>query len=106
MAKLAVVSATCLYCEPHRACYTLMLSLRPLTYAMTLIYEKTDKGREEIATRKYQLPSKLRTLLVMVDGEQTMDSLLQKVSPLGLNEKSLAQLVDQEFVRKKNGYAG
>lgn len=72
---------------------------------MNLIYEKTDKGREEIATRKYQLASKLRTLLVMVDGEQSTEALLQKVSPLGLNEHSLTQLVQQEFVRQKNGSA-
>ena len=26
----------------------------------TRIYDKTDKGREEIATRKYQVPSKLQ----------------------------------------------
>ena len=37
------------------------------------IYDKSDKGRAEIATRKYQLASRLRTLLVMVDGKQAVD---------------------------------
>ncbi len=65
------------------------------------IYEKTDKGREEIATRKHQLSPKLRSLLVMIDGEQTASKLLQKVAPLGLTEKNLSELLDQEFIRSK-----
>lgn len=65
------------------------------------IFEKTDKGREEIATRKYQLSSRLRSLLVMIDGEQMTDQLLQKVAPLGLTEKNLNELLEQHFIRIK-----
>ncbi|MCU6433372.1 hypothetical protein LPB67_06210 [Undibacterium sp. Jales W-56] len=64
----------------------------------TTIYDKTDKGREEIATRKYQLASRLRSLLVMIDGKQTEEELLKKVSALGLNQQSLQELLDQEFI--------
>lgn len=63
-----------------------------------LIYDKTDKGREEIATRKYQLPSRLRTLLVMVDGKQTVPDLLKKVGGLGLDAQSIQELLDQELI--------
>lgn len=62
------------------------------------IYDKTDKGREEIATRKYHLPSRLRSLLVMVDGKQTAADLLKKVATLGLDENSIQDLIDQELI--------
>jgi hypothetical protein len=66
-----------------------------------LVYEKTDKGREEIATRKHQLAPRLRSLLVMIDGEQTADKLLQKVAVLGLSEQNLDELLEQRFIRTK-----
>ncbi|GGD01952.1 hypothetical protein [Undibacterium terreum] len=64
----------------------------------TLIYDKTDKGREEIATRKYQLASRIRTLLVMVDGKQTEDDLLKKVAGLGLGQQNIDDLIEQQFI--------
>lgn len=63
------------------------------------VFEKTDKGREEITTRKYQLASRLRSLLVMVDGKQTTSELLTKVAQLGLDEQSIAELLEKEFIR-------
>jgi hypothetical protein len=69
---------------------------KPMTSA---IFDKTDKGREEIATRKYQLASRLRTLLVLVDGKQSTADLLKKVSGLGLNEESMAELLNGGFIQ-------
>lgn len=63
------------------------------------VFDKTDKGREEIATRKYQLASRLRTLLVMIDGKHSADELLKKVSSLGLSEASLIELVENGFIQ-------
>ena len=63
------------------------------------VFEKTDKGREEIATRKHQLSPRLRSLLVMVDGKQTRTDLLKKVAPLGLDEQSIAELLEKQFIR-------
>ncbi len=62
------------------------------------IFDKTDKGREEIITRKYQLQHRLRSLLVLIDGKKTTPELLQKVSGLGLDMQSLAELVAGEFI--------
>ncbi|MFZ6742493.1 hypothetical protein ACO0LC_04685 [Undibacterium sp. JH2W] len=62
------------------------------------IYDKTEKGREEITTRKYQLASRLRTLLVMIDGKQTAAEIMKKVSALGLTEENLQELLAQEFI--------
>ncbi|MFZ6722858.1 hypothetical protein [Undibacterium sp. Ji49W] len=63
-----------------------------------IIYDKTEKGREEIATRKHQLASRLRTLLVMVDGKHTKDDIMKKVSGLGLTEQNMQELLEQDFI--------
>ena len=47
------------------------------------IFDKTDKGREEIITRQYRLASRLRPLLVLIDGKKTTPELLQQVGGLG-----------------------
>ncbi len=62
------------------------------------IFDKTDKGREEIITRQYRLASRLRPLLVLIDGKKTTPELLQQVGGLGLDMQSLADLVDGEFI--------
>lgn len=64
----------------------------------TCIYDKTDKGREEIATRKYHVPAKLRTLLVMIDGRQSLESLMKNFAALGLSEGNVEQLLSEEFI--------
>lgn len=64
----------------------------------TIIYDKTDKGREEIATRKYQLAPRLRSLLVLIDGKQTVTDLLKKIVGLGLSEQNIQDLFDQDFI--------
>jgi hypothetical protein len=69
---------------------------KPMTHR---IFDKTDKGREEIATRKHQLPNRLRTLLVMVDGKQSDEELLKKVAGLGLTSESMAELLENGFIR-------
>jgi hypothetical protein len=47
-------------------------------------FDKTEKGRQEILHRTYQLNAKLRPLLVIVDGRHTAKELLRKVQGLGL----------------------
>lgn len=66
-----------------------------------LLFDKSEKGKEELATRKYQLPSKLRPLLVIIDGKQGSSVLLKKVAGLGLTEDSLAILLEQGFIVQK-----
>ena len=64
----------------------------------TGIYDKTEKGREEIATRKHQLPARLRTLLVMIDGRHPLDTVLSKIGGLGLSGESVGELYEQGFI--------
>lgn len=62
------------------------------------IFDKSDKGREEIATRRYHLASRLRTLLVLMDGKHSVEDLLQKVAGLGLNQQSIEELLEHGFI--------
>ena len=66
------------------------------------IFDKTDKGREEIISRKFHLASRLRTLLVLIDGKHTSDELLSKVGALGLTQTSMNELEQQGFIQRKN----
>lgn len=67
---------------------------------MTKVFDKTEKGREEIATRKYHLSPRARSLLVMIDGKQTADELLKKVAGLGLTEQCMADLLQEGYIRE------
>ena len=60
--------------------------------------DKTDKGREEIATRQHHLAARLRTLLLLIDGKHPVEYLLSKVAGLGLTEDSLAELINAGFI--------
>jgi hypothetical protein len=71
----------------------------------TSIYDKTAKGREEIATRRYQLAPRLRTLLVLVDGHKAEEELLRNVAGLGLTVNAVRDLLAQEFIVLATSYA-
>jgi hypothetical protein len=64
----------------------------------TSIFDKTDKGREEIATRRYHLAPRMRTLLLLIDGKHTNHELLQKLRGMGLTEESLAELLNDGYI--------
>lgn len=64
----------------------------------TSIYDKTEKGRDEIATRKNGLPARLRTLLLMVDGNKPASTLLASTAGLGVDEECLNSLVADGFI--------
>jgi hypothetical protein len=69
----------------------------------TCIYDKTEKGREEITTRKYQLRSKLRTLLVMIDGRHSLGALLKDFAVLGMSEEHIDELLGQGYIAQVGG---
>lgn len=71
----------------------------------TAIYDKTAKGREEIATRCYRLAPRLRTLLVLVDGRRPEEELLRNVAGLGLTAGSVAELLEQGYIHLSTSYA-
>ncbi|WP_028101501.1 hypothetical protein [Pseudoduganella violaceinigra] len=63
-------------------------------------YNKTDKGREEISARTYGLQSRMRTLLVMIDGRHPMEELLPKVIGIGLDASAVSELLAQGFIEE------
>jgi hypothetical protein len=70
------------------------------------ILTKTDKGAEEIATRKHKLDPRLRTLLIMVNGAATAAQLAQKFAGIGDIQPLLAQLEKEGYVKAGGGAAG
>lgn len=68
-----------------------------------MVYDKTDKGREEISTRKHQLASRLRTLLVMIDGRHSLDELLRNFAGVGVTEDSVKELLHEGYIFLASG---
>ncbi len=64
------------------------------------IFDKTDKGREEIISRRYHLANRLRALLVLIDGKHSGDELVEKVASLGLTQTSLDELEHQGYIQR------
>ncbi|MFP5393660.1 MAG: hypothetical protein ACLGI6_19265 [Gammaproteobacteria bacterium] len=65
---------------------------------MSILFDKTDKGREEIATRKYRVSPRLRSLLVMIDGQRPLEDLLANLGAIGVTEESIDELLRDEFI--------
>lgn len=62
------------------------------------IYDKSDKGREEMATRKYHLTSKLRSLLLMIDGHRSVEVLAKSFGPMGMSTDNINELLDEGMI--------
>jgi hypothetical protein len=61
-------------------------------------FQKTEKGREEIATRKHGLSLRIRSILLMIDGKRTCQELVQAYPGLGLSDALLTDLERQGFI--------
>jgi len=59
---------------------------------------KTTKGKEEIEQRRYKLASRLRTLLILVDGSRSLDQLADDGRRLGAPDDALILLMRDGFV--------
>ncbi|CAH0442086.1 hypothetical protein [Ralstonia pseudosolanacearum] len=65
----------------------------------TTIYQKTDKGHEEIRTRSHRLDQKHRALLLMVNGEKTCDDILTQLQTLGMQQAEFYALELDGYIR-------
>ncbi len=63
---------------------------------------KTAKGLEEIESKKYKLPARARTLLILVDGVKTLATMREMATKLGLPETQIDELISQGFVEVKS----
>jgi len=62
------------------------------------IFTKTQKGRDEIATRQYRLPAKLRMALILVDGKSDVTHLVGEGR--SIVEKELEELALLGFIQE------
>lgn len=63
------------------------------------IYQKTDKGQEEIRTRANRLDQRHRALLLMVNGEKTCEEILTQLQPLGMTRDTFDELEHSGYIR-------
>jgi hypothetical protein len=64
------------------------------------IYIKTEAGVHEVKSRARQLPQRLRTMLIMVDGSLSVEQLRQAADRLGAPEDFLVNLESQGLVQR------
>jgi hypothetical protein len=65
------------------------------------ILVKTPKGVDEIQTRANHLPQKKRYLLLLVNGNMTIDEMVSRFPGLGDIRQTLQELVDDGYVEVK-----
>lgn len=61
-------------------------------------YIKTDAGRNELRARQLGLSPKLRALLVMIDGRQSVMDYLLRLKEIGIDEHTFDQLYKQGLI--------
>lgn len=64
------------------------------------LYFKTDAGKQEIQDRGRKLPSSLRSLLLMVDGQRDQSQLRELMSGLHAPDDALEQLLVMGLVKR------
>src|SRR3712207_7164496 len=92
---------------PYTTLFRSITQRRPL---MTAFYDKTDKGREEIATRKHHLSARLRSLLLVIDGKHDAEGILEKFRR---SEEHTSELQSRQYLvcrlllekKKTNNYS-
>ena len=66
---------------------------------LSSVFSKTAKGFEEISTRAHRLPSRVRAMLIMIDGQRTGNQLLTLSTSTAEGKRHLAALLDGGFVQ-------
>ena len=64
------------------------------------IYEKTEKGIDELTNRTYKLDYRLRLVLIFVDGRKDVGLLLDEIDKFELDNASLIKLARDQFISK------
>ena len=65
------------------------------------IYAKTDEGLRELKERTRTLPIGLRSLLIMVDGNRTVEEVLQRARALRVDAGALSTLERAGLIAKR-----
>lgn len=72
---------------------------------LDLVYVKTEKGRNEIATHSEHLPARLRVLLIMVDGVKPLREILALRGNTPEAQSQLEQLEAQGLIQLRSAAA-
>ncbi len=64
-----------------------------------IIFARTRKGEHELATRRFGLRQRLRTVLIIVDGTSTVANLQRKCAGLGNIAPTLKSLAEGGYIR-------
>jgi len=69
----------------------------------TDIFVKSAKGEQEIATRVNNLPIKHRSVLIMIDGKTSEETLLAKLTGMFDGKTIVSDLETHGFIERKTG---
>ena len=72
-----------------------------MTLEMSEIFAKTELGVRELKERRLNLPLPLRSLLIMIDGQRTVEDVLAKTRALGLDERAIEKLAVDGLIAPK-----
>lgn len=64
----------------------------------SVVFTKTNAGQAELSGRRLKLPARLRTLLIMVNGQHTAQDLLTSMEPMGITVASLEELLTAKLI--------
>lgn len=70
------------------------------------VYCKSEKGLDEMASRKYGLSLKLRSVLIMIDGKRPFGDLAKMAATFGSAEEILSHLLEGGYVEAISGRVG
>jgi len=68
----------------------------------TLVLVKTEKGIEALQIRSRDLPQRLRTVLVLVDGHQAVGTLVARFGGLSDIQAALQELLERGLIGRAN----
>ncbi|MBL8396512.1 MAG: hypothetical protein JNK99_17500 [Candidatus Accumulibacter sp.] len=66
---------------------------------MSSVFVKTPKGLDEISTRANHLPSRVRAMLIMIDGHRTGNELVTLSSSTSEGKRQIASLLSGGFIQ-------
>lgn len=64
-----------------------------------LVYQKSDKGKAELVAPQRTLASRLRTALILVDGQRNAKTLCALLQDLGLGQDDLTRLAAESYIQ-------
>jgi hypothetical protein len=70
---------------------------------LIVIYAKTQKGLEEMATRAYHVAQRFRQVLLLIDGKTSVAQLTSRFENAVLVEEALDFLSSQQFITAAGG---